>query len=167
MDENKNKNEELNEETEFLEETAEEEAVPEKNEADELKDKLMRTMAEFDNYKKRTQKEKDSLYQFAVGETVGKFIPVLDTLKLSLNHDGDENFKKGVELTVKQFEETLTKLGVTEISGVGEIFDPNLHNAVMHIEDDNYKENEIVEVLQTGYKFKDTVIRYAMVKVAN
>lgn len=167
MDENKNKNEELNEETEVLEETAEEEAVPEKNEADELKDKLMRTMAEFDNYKKRTQKEKDSLYQFAVGETVGKFIPVLDTLKLSLNHDGDENFKKGVELTVKQFEETLTKLGVTEISGVGEIFDPNLHNAVMHIEDDNYKENEIVEVLQTGYKFKDTVIRYAMVKVAN
>ena len=167
MDENKNKNEEFNEETEVLEETAEEEAVPEKNEADELKDKLMRTMAEFDNYKKRTQKEKDSLYQFAVGETVGKFIPVLDTLKLSLNHDGDENFKKGVELTVKQFEETLTKLGVTEISGVGEIFDPNLHNAVMHIEDDNYKENEIVEVLQTGYKFKDTVIRYAMVKVAN
>ena len=166
MDENKTKNEELNEEAEVIEEVSEETA-PEKNESDELKDKLMRTMAEFDNYKKRTQKEKDSLYQFTVGETVGKFLPVLDTLKLSLNHDGDENFKKGVELTIKQFEETLSKLGVSEISSVGEIFDPNLHNAVMHIEDENYKENEIVEVLQTGYKLNDNVIRFAMVKVAN
>lgn len=155
-----------NEETEEIEEVSEEEAKV--NEADELKDRLMRTMAEFDNYKKRTQKEKESLYEYTVCEIVSKMLPVYDTLKLSLNHETkDEAIKKGVELTLKQFEGVLTSLNVTEIEALGKEFDPNLHNAVMHIDDENYGEKEIVEVLQVGYKMNDKVIRYSMVKVAN
>ena len=155
-----------NEETEEIEEVSEEETKV--NEADELKDRLMRTMAEFDNYKKRTQKEKESLYEYTVCEIVSKMLPVYDTLKLSLNHETkDEAIKKGVELTLKQFEGVLTSLNVTEIEALGKEFDPNLHNAVMHIDDENYGEKEIVEVLQVGYKMNDKVIRYSMVKVAN
>lgn len=137
-------------------------------EADEIKERLMRTLAEFDNYKKRTQKEKDALYEYTVCEVVSKILPVYDTLKLSLNHESeDEALKKGVELTLKQFDDVLTKLNVTEIEAVGCAFDPNFHNAVMHIDDDSYGEKEIVEVLQVGYKMNDKVIRYSMVKVAN
>lgn len=165
--ENKEKN--LNEE-EITEETEVEESVneSESNEADEIKEKLMRTLAEFDNYKKRTQKEKDALYEYTVCEVVSKILPVYDTLKLSLNHESeDEALKKGVELTLKQFEGVLNGLNVTEIEALGKEFDPNYHNAVMHIDDENYGEKEIVEVLQVGYKMNEKVIRYSMVKVAN
>ena len=163
--ENKEKN--LTEE-EITEETPVEEKETEKNEADEVKEKLMRTLAEFDNYKKRTQKEKDALYEYTVCEVVSKILPVYDTLKLSLNHESeDEALKKGVELTLKQFESVLNGLNVTEIEALGKEFDPNYHNAVMHIDDENFGEKEIVEVLQVGYKMNDKVIRYSMVKVAN
>jgi molecular chaperone GrpE len=150
-------------------ETSEEIKEEKKNdEADEIKERLMRTLAEFDNYKKRTQKEKDALYEYTVCEVVSKILPVYDTLKLSLNHESeDEALKKGVELTLKQFDDVLTKLNVTEIEAVGCAFDTNFHNAVMHIDDEAYGEKEIVEVLQVGYKMNDKVIRYSMVKVAN
>ena len=125
-------------------------------------------MAEFDNYKKRTQKEKESLYEYTVCEIISKMLPVYDTLKLALNHESeDEALKKGVELTLKQFEDVFKSLNVTEIEALGKEFDPNLHNAVMHIDDDSYGEKEIVEVLQVGYKMNEKVIRYSMVKVAN
>lgn len=135
---------------------------------DEFKEKYLRLLAEFDNYKKRTQKEKDSLYEYTICEVVSKILPVYDTLKLSLSHEStDEALKKGVDLTLKQFEKVLTDMNVSEIEALGKTFDPNLHNAVMHIDDEAYGEKEIVEVLQVGYKINEKVIRYSMVKVAN
>ena len=171
MENKENLNEEKVAEETISEETVSEETVLEEskpNEADEIKDRLMRTLAEFDNYKKRTQKEKDSLYEYTVCEIVSKILPVYDTLKLSLNHESqDEALKKGVDLTLKQFEKVLSELNVTEIEALGKEFDPNYHNAVMHVDDDSFGEKEIVEVLQVGYKMNDKVIRYSMVKVAN
>ncbi len=154
--------EDIKEETAPVTEEAQEESC------EDYKDKLLRTMAEFDNYKKRTAKEKDAMYEYAVAETVGKILPVIDTLKLSLAHaENDDPVKKGVELTIKQFDEVLSKLNVKEIEALGKTFDPNLHNAVMHIDDDSYGEQEIAEVLQSGYILNERVIRYSMVKVAN
>ena len=169
MEENKKKkNNKEAEEEDIKEETAPAEEEVKEEASEDYKDKLLRTMAEFDNYKKRTAKEKDAMYEYAVAETVGKILPVIDTLKLSLMHADDEDpVKKGVELTIKQFEEVLAKLNVKEIEALGKTFDPNLHNAVMHIDDDNYGEQEIAEVLQSGYILNDRVIRYSMVKVAN
>ncbi len=159
--------EEICEET-AAEEVAEETANPESDELAELKDRLLRTMAEFDNYKRRTAKEKDSLYDYAVCDTVGKILPILDTLRLSLQHEPEDTpFKQGVEMVIKQFIETLEKMGVTEIKAVGETFDPNFHNAVMHVEDESFGEKEIVEEFQSGFLLKDKVIRFSMVKVAN
>ena len=156
------------EETLKTEEIKEEISEKEVNETDEIKDRLMRTMAEFENYKKRTQKEKEALYEYTVCEIASKIIPVYDTLKLSLSHETtDEAYKKGVELTMKQFETVLKELNIEEIEAIGKEFDPNFHNAVMHIDDESYGEKEIVEVLQVGYKMKNKVIRYSMVKVAN
>lgn len=166
LENKENLNEEKVKEEAASEETVSEDAKP--NEADEIKDRLMRTLAEFDNYKKRTQKEKDSLYEYTLCEVASKILPVYDTLKLSLNHESqDEALKKGVELTLKQFESVLNELNVTEIEALGKEFDPNYHNAVMHVDDDSFGEKEIVEVLQVGYKMNDKVIRYSMVKVAN
>ena len=119
-------------------------------------------------YKKRTQKEKGELYNYTVCEVVSKILPVYDTLKLALNHETtDEALKTGVELTLKQFEKVLSDMNVSEIEALGKTFDPDFHNAVMHIDDENYGEKEIVEVFQVGYKMNDKVIRYSMVKVAN
>lgn len=155
-------------EAEQAEASAEDSADKAADEAAELKDKLLRTMAEFDNYKRRTAKEKDSMFDYAVCDTVGKLLPVLDTLKLSLQHEKEDTpFKQGVEMVVKQFIDTLDKMDVKEINAVGETFDPNFHNAVMHIEDEQYGEKEIVEEFQTGFQRKDKVIRFSMVKVAN
>ena len=146
----------------------EKEDTKEDLEAEDFKDKYIRILAEFDNYKKRTQKEKGDLYEYSLCEIVSKILPVFDTLKLALNHEtSDEALKTGVELTLKQFEKVLSDLGVSEIPALGETFDPNFHNAVMHIDDENFKEKEIVEVFQIGYKMNDKVIRYSMVKVAN
>ena len=158
--------EELNEETKAAEET--DAKKEETAETDEYKDKYIRILAEFDNYKKRTQKEKGDLHDYTLCETVSKILPVYDTLKLALSHETtDEALKTGVEMTLKQFDQVFASMNVEEIEALGKTFDPDFHNAVMHIDDENYGEKEIVEVFQAGYKMKDKVIRYSMVKVAN
>ncbi|OAA83535.1 nucleotide exchange factor GrpE [Clostridium ljungdahlii] len=137
------------------------------NEMDSIKDRLARVMAEYDNFRKRTVKEKDNIYSDACKDILKEVLPVLDNLERAINVEGNaEDLKKGIEMTMKQFNNALSKLNVEEIPCEGE-FDPNLHNAVMHIEDDKYDKNSIVEVLQKGYKREDKIIRYSMVKVAN
>ena len=134
---------------------------------DELYDKHLRTLAEYENYKRRTQKEKDEIYQFAQANTVGELLPVLDNLERAIASEESSPFKEGVEMIVKQLLESLSKMGVSEIEAVGKPFDPNLHAAVMHVEDETVGENTVVEQFQKGYMCKDKVIRYSMVKVAN
>jgi len=137
------------------------------NELDSIKDRLARVMAEYDNFRKRTIKEKDNIYSDACKDILKEVLPVLDNLERAVKIEGNaEDLKKGIEMTVKQFNNALSKLNVEEIPCEGE-FNPNLHNAVMHIEDDKYDKNSIVEVLQKGYKREDKIIRYSMVKVAN
>ena len=134
----------------------------------ELNDKFLRICAEYDNFRKRSQKEKDALYGDIKANTVTKFLPVYDNLERALKQNTeDEAYKKGVEMIMTQFCSTLEKLGVTEIVCLGEKFDPTMHNAVMHVDDEEKGENEIVEVFQKGFKLGDKVIRFAMVKVAN
>ena len=160
-------NEEIKEEAKVNEETKAEETAS-NTEAEDFKDKYLRILAEFDNYKKRTQKEKGEIYEFTLCEFVSKILPVYDNLKLALSHEtSDEALKTGVELTLKQFDSVFEALNVSEIEALGKSFDPNFHNAVFHIDDESYGEQEIVEVFQSGYKMNDKVIRYSMVKVAN
>lgn len=154
---------------------AEEEKQPEISELDQAKadlaaekDKYLRLLAEYDNYRKRSQKEKDELYTVIRSETVGKFLPVYDNLERALNQQtADEAYKKGVELTMNQLVGVMEKLGVTGFGEAGETFDPAIHNAVMHIEDEAFGENVIAEVFQKGFKVGEKVVRFAMVKVAN
>ena len=139
----------------------------EKEKAD-LNDKFLRICAEYDNFRKRSQKEKDALYGDIKANTVTQFLPVYDNLERALKQNTeDEAYKKGVEMIMTQFCTTLEKMGVTEIKCLGEKFDPTMHNAVMHVDDKGKGENEIVEVFQKGFKLGDKVIRFAMVKVAN
>ena len=139
--------------------------------AEELKganDRYLRLLAEYDNYRKRSQKEKDSLYADIKSDTVAKFLPVYDNLVRALaQNTEDEAYRRGVEMIMTQFNTTLEKLGATKIECLGQKFDPSLHNAVMHVEDEEKGENEIVEVFQEGFMMGEKVIRYAMVKVAN
>ena len=149
--------------------TAEEKKEPS---AEELlaaeKDKYLRLMAEYDNFRKRTQKEREALYNDVLCTTVLKILPVYDNLARALKQEtADAAFKRGVEMTMQQLEEIFKKLGVTEIPAVGEKFDPALHNAVMHIEDENYGDNEIVDEFDIGFRLGDKVIRFSMVRVAN
>jgi len=138
------------------------------NENAVLNDKYLRICAEYDNFRRRSQKEKDGLYGDIKADTVQKFLPVYDNLERALRQGTeDEAYRKGVEMIMTQFESTLEKLGVTAIECLGEKFDPELHNAVMHVDDEEKGENEIVEVFQKGFKLGDKVIRFAMVKVAN
>ena len=131
-------------------------------------DAYLRLLAEYDNYRKRSQKEKDSLYADIKADTVTKFLPVYDNLVRALKQGTeDEAYRKGVEMIMNQFCSTLEKLGVTKTDSLGQKFDPKFHNAVMHVEDDEKGENEIVEVFQDGFMLGDKVIRFAMVKVAN
>ena len=131
-------------------------------------DAYLRLLAEYDNYRKRSQKEKDSLYADIKADTVTKFLPVYDNLVRALKQGTeDEAYRKGVEMIMNQFCSTLEKLGVTKTESLGQKFDPKFHNAVMHVEDDEKGENEIVEVFQEGFMLGDKVIRFAMVKVAN
>jgi len=133
-----------------------------------LNDKFLRLAAEYENFRRRSQKEKDALYSDIKADTVTKFLPVYDNLERALNTGTeDEAYRKGVEMIMNQFCATLEKLGVTPIECLGEKFDPALHNAVMHVDDEEKGENEIVEVFQKGFKLGDKVIRFAMVKVAN
>lgn len=138
-----------------------------KNENEALKDRLARLNAEYDNFRKRTSKEKEGIYTDACEDVLKEMLPVLDNLERAISVEGSaEDIKKGIEITIKQFGSALEKLSVEEISNEGE-FDPNFHNAVMHIEDDQYEKNQVVEVFQKGYKRGDKVLRYSMVKVAN
>lgn len=131
-------------------------------------DKYLRLAAEYDNYRKRTAKEKESLWTDVKADTAGAFLPVYDNLERALKQDtADEAFKKGVEMTMNQLKTVLEKLGITEIEALGQPFDPTLHNAVMHIEDENFGENTVAEVFQAGFRLGDKVVRFAMVKVAN
>ena len=131
-------------------------------------DRLLRLMAEFDNYKKRSARERENIYTDIRVDTVTKFLPVYDNLARALSAEtADEAYKKGVEMTFNQLMDVFKSLGVEEIPAEGETFDPNLHDAVMHIEDENYGENVIVQELQKGFKLGDKVIRFSMVKVAN
>ncbi len=134
----------------------------------EEKDRYLRLAAEYDNFRKRSQKERESLYTDLRAETVGKFLPVYDNLERALNQPtADEAYKKGVEMTMNGLVEIMQKLGVTAFGETGEVFDPSRHNAVMHIEDESLDENVIVEVFQKGFLIEDKVVRFAMVKVAN
>ena len=131
-------------------------------------DSYLRLAAEYDNYRKRSQKEKDNLYTEIRSETVEKFLPVYDNLERALAQETqDAAFKKGVEMTMNQLVSVMEKLGVESFGAAGDHFDPQLHNAVMHIEDESLGENVIAEVFQKGFKVGEKVVRFALVKVAN
>lgn len=134
----------------------------------DLTDRLQRTMAEFDNFRKRTEKEKASMYIIGAKEIVEKILPVVDNFErgLATAQEGDA-FADGMKMIYKQLMTTLDELGVKPIEAVGQPFDPNYHNAVMHVEDESLGENVVAEELQKGYTYKDFVIRHSMVKVAN
>lgn len=135
---------------------------------DEKEEQYLRLAAEYDNFRKRSQKEKEGLYQGAKSDAVAAFLPVYDNLERALKQEtADEAYKKGVEMTMSGLREILSKLGVEEIPALGATFDPSLHNAVMHVEDESAGENTVVEVFQSGFKLGEKVIRFAMVKVAN
>lgn len=137
------------------------------NELDALKERLLRISAEYENHRKRTVKEKEGIYTEACTDVLKEMIPVLDTLERAITLEGSlEDFKKGIDMTIKGFKDSFEKLGVEEIDASGE-FDPNLHQAVMHIQDESLENNSIQEVFQKGYKRGEKVIRYTMVKVAN
>lgn len=133
-----------------------------------VKDQFVRLTAEYDNYRKRTTKEKENVYADAKADTVKEFLGVLDNLERGLAQfaEGDPH-RQGMELICRQFLAVLEKLGVTRIEAQGQPFDPQKHDAVMHVEDENVGENTVVEVLQQGYQLGDKVLRFAMVKVAN
>ena len=131
-------------------------------------DRYLRICAEYDNFRRRSQKEKDGLYGDIKADTIQKFLPVYDNLERALKQGTeDEAYRKGEEMIMTQFESTLEKLGVSVIESLGQTFDPTLHNAVMHVDDEEKGDNEIVEVFQQGFKLGEKVIRFAMVKVAN
>ena len=134
-------------------------------------DKYTRLAAEYDNFRRRSKEEKDAVYGGAVADTLMGIVPIIDNLmyaeKFGGGEDNPEKFAEGVKLILGKLPETLEKMNVSVFGEAGETFDPNLHNAVLHVDDENYGEGEIVDVLQCGYKYGDKVIRYAMVKVAN
>lgn len=138
---------------------------------EELNDRVMRQMAEFDNFRKRSEKEKSQMFEMGAKDIIEKILPVIDNFERGLSAISEEEregaFAKGIEAIYKQLLTTLEDVGVTVIEAVGAEFDPNLHNAVMHVEDESAGENIIVEEFQRGYKYRETVVRHSMVKVAN
>lgn len=184
MEENKNTATETTEETvETAEETTakptkekKEKKTKKDSEIEKLKaeletknDLLLRTAAEFDNFKKRTERERTGIAEYAKANVIKELLPILDNVDRAavLEDKTSADYIKGIELIVKQFENLANVLGIKEVAQVGDAFDPNCHEAVMHIEDENLGENVIAQVLQKGYKIGDTVIRPAMVSVAN
>ncbi len=174
--------EETVEETETTEEVKEESAgrkfFGKKNKKDkkdekieELTDKLIRQMAEFDNFRKRTEKEKSQMYEIGAKDIIDKILPVIDNFERGLSVVGEEKkddpFVQGMEMVYKQLMTTLEGAGVKVIEAVGQEFNPDFHNAVMHVEDDEVGENIVVEEFQKGYMYRESVVRYSMVKVAN
>ena len=170
--------EELREEAPVEEAPAEEapkEEAPKESELEKAQkalaqehDQYLRLAAEYDNFRKRSRKEKEALYTDVKAETAGKFLPVYDNLERALaNETSDEAYKKGVELIMAEFRKIMTGLGVEEFGEAGEAFDPNAHNAVMHVENEELGENVIAQVFQKGFRIGDKVIRHAVVQVAN
>ena len=131
----------------------------------EQKETYLRLAAEYENFRRRSKAEREGVYAEACSDVVSEFLPVFDNIERAAAYAADENVAAGIQMMAKAFAETLAKLGVTEIEC--ETFDPNFHNAVMHIDDEQYGEGEIVEVFQKGFRRGDKVIRYAMVKTAN
>ncbi len=152
-------------------ETVKKELEDKSKKCEEYLDKLQRTAAEFDNFKRRSVKEKEALYVDAVSDVIGSLLPVIDNVERALQaisaDSTAESLKNGVEMVFRQFGEVLKNVGVEEIKAVNETFDPMLHNAVMHVEDDSLGHSVVVEEFQKGYRYKEKVIRYSMVKVAN
>lgn len=138
---------------------------------EELTDRITRQMAEFDNFRKRTEKEKSQMYEIGAKDIIEKMLPVVDNFERGLDavkeEDKEDPFIQGMEMVYKQLMTVLGELGVKPIEAVGKEFDPNLHNAVMHVEDENFGENIIAEEFQKGYMYRDSVVRHSMVKVAN
>ena len=135
---------------------------------EELTDRLKRSMAEFDNYRKRTEKEKSSMYIIGAKDIVEKMLPIVDNFERGLAQaPEDDPFAEGMKMIYKQMMTAFDEMGVKPIEAVGKDFDPNLHNAVMHVEDESVGENIVVEEFQKGYTYKDFVVRHSMVKVAN
>lgn len=161
------------EETEVTEEVKETEDGENTNsleeELNETKEQLLRVTAEYANFRKRSEKEKQDSYGFAKADTVKELLPVIDNLERALASELEDydGLKKGVQMTYDSLMSTLSKIGIDVYGDKGDIFDPNLHNAVMHIEDENLADGEIVDVFQKGYKIGDKIIRAAMVKTAN
>ena len=156
---------------EGAEEVTEEEAPKADKKAQEINDKLMRTIAEFDNFRKRSEKEKSAMFEIGAKAIIEKILPVLDNFERGLDSISEDEkgsaFAQGIEQIYKQFVAVLDDAGVKVIETVGKEFDPNLHNAVMHVEDDSLGENIIAEEFQKCYMYKDSVVRHSMVKVAN
>ena len=149
----------------------EEKKDPKDAQIEELQDRLKRQMAEFDNFRKRTEKEKSAMYEVGARDIIEKILPVLDNFERGLAAVPEDvkgsSFAEGVEMIYKQFIKTLEDAGVEAIEAVGQQFNPDLHNAVMHIDDEAYGENEISQELQKGYKYRGAVVRHSMVQVAN
>ena len=153
---------------ETVEETPAEPAVDWQKKYEEAHDAHLRLAAEYDNFRKRTLKEKEAAYGNGRADAVAKLLPVYDNLDRALKQEtADTAFKKGVEMTMTELVKIFTSLGVEIFGEVGQEFDPNLHNAVMHIDDDSFGENVICQVFQKGFKIGDKVVRFAMVQVAN
>ena len=175
MAEEKQMNEELVEETpveEVTEEAVSEETTPEANPWEEKynaeHDAHLRLAAEYDNFRQRTIKEKDAAYGNGKADTLAKLLPIYDNLERALNQPTeDAAYKKGVEMTMTELVKIFTGLGVEIFGEVGDAFDPNLHNAVMHLDSEEHGENTIAQVFQKGFKIGDKVVRFAMVQVAN
>lgn len=158
-----------NETEEKEEDVKKEEKDPVQQELDDTKDRLLRLTAEYSNYKRRSEKEKQDAYVYAKSDTLKALLPVIDNLERALANETKDYdaFKKGVEMTFDSLTSILKTLGVEVFGEPGDIFDPNLHNAVMHVEDEEHKNGEIVDVFQKGYKIGDKIVRPAMVKSAN
>ena len=165
-EENKDLEQEQKEEQAVNNEEQKEEKQDIQKDYDELNDRYMRVMAEFENFKKRSQKERETLYNSLLGDIILKILPVMDNLEIAMNAEcKDENYKQGIELVQKQFKDFLEKLGIEEIPAVGEIFDPSVHEALSSVQDGSKQSGEIVQEFRKGYKIGSKVIRHSMVIV--
>ena len=144
-----------------------EEAKKASEEAAEAKDKYLRLAAEYDNFRKRSQKEKDGIYSDAVSDTVNEILPIFDNLERAAIYEDAQKVAEGLAITAKSIDSMLSKLKIERFGAVGETFDPNIHNAIMHTEDESVAENTITMVFQKGIKMGDKIVRFAMVQVAN
>lgn len=173
MTENENQTEEIKEEVtneevknELKENEEKSELQKKQIELDELDDRYKRVFAEFENYKKRTQKEREGLYNSVLGDIIVNMLPILDNLQMAVNAEcKDEGYKQGVELVEKQFKEFLSKNNVEEIPAIGEMFDPSIHEAVSSVQDDTKQSGEIVQEYRKGYKLGSKILRHSMVVV--